>query len=129
MLVYAAVHKAIDSRDAQRLIDATLPALPAPKLVRITVVAEWILGLILIAGFRQRAAFLALLCLLAMFSGVLYRAKLAGFSGSCGCLGLDQSASGALMRNAVLAAAGLLGYSLSAARVRSVSPSSQRSDA
>lgn len=129
MLVYAAVHKSIDPQDAHKLIKATLPALPAVTLVRLTVALEWILGLILIAGVRQRAAFLALLLLLAMFSGVLYRARLAGFSGSCGCLGLDQSASSALIRNAILAAAGMLGYSLSKARVRLVFPPSQRSDA
>lgn len=128
MLVYAAVHKAVDPQDAHKLIEATLPALPAATLVRCAVAVEWALGLVLISGFRQRAAFLALLCLLAMFSGVLYRARLAGFSGSCGCLGLDQSASSALIRNAVLAGAGLLGYSLTKARVRLLSPLSQRSD-
>lgn len=110
LLLWAAVHKSIHPSDSERLLDATLHALPSALSIRSLVVLEIALGTALLGGFSPRVVLGAFIGMLFIFSGVLFLARARGFHGSCGCFGLDGSVEAALVRNAVLAVLALVGF-------------------
>ena len=121
LLVWAAVHKAIAPTNAERLLQAAAPFLPTSIAVKATILGEWALGVMLLAGVRPRITLSAFIVVVSLFSAVLFRAKAAGFSGSCGCLGFAATVGEALVRNGVLVAIAMIGYFTPAVGVRPVS--------
>jgi len=81
---------------------------------------EWVLGLWLLSGVRQRGALIVSMVLLAAFTGALVMLRLDGFNGDCGCGVGAFSVAGALLRNGLLLA--LLAVALVANPVRQGCP-------
>jgi len=91
-------------------MSAVIPALSHRNAVVFISLFEWTLGLCLIVGKKQRLMLGSFVVVLAVFSLVLFRAKLTGFSGSCGCLGLAGSVEAAMMRNGGLMILALIAF-------------------
>lgn len=99
LLLWAAVYKSFYPLQTQKLLTAVVPSLSHQGVIAAIALCELALGVGLIAGVRQRLVLGAFIILISMFSAVLFRARLSGFEGSCGCLGLTGTVGGALVRN------------------------------
>lgn len=110
LLIWAAVLKAWQPRDAMLLIHAVAPALSHPATLAFVCAVELCLGTALVSGIRARVALGAFVCLLAAMSGILFYAKAQGFAGNCGCLGIRGTIDHALARNAGLIVIALIAY-------------------
>lgn len=121
VMVWAAVYKAYVPESAEQLLGVAAPALPTVLTIRAIILGEWVLGVALLAGVRTRIALSAFIVALSLFSTILFRAKVMGFSGNCGCLGLSGTVSDALVRNGVLVSVAVMGYFAPNAGARSES--------
>jgi len=72
--------------------------------VRGLALAEWVLGLALVAGLAPIMFHATAIVMVAGFSLVLCVALHRGFEETCGCLGLGESVQAALIRNGVILA-------------------------
>lgn len=110
LFLWGAVHKAYEPQDAYRLVATVLPWAPPVSVVRGFIAVEWALGSLLLFGYHARRLLAVSVFLIAALTAVLFYAKSQGFTGNCGCLGIQSGVSDAITRNGVLSAITLLGY-------------------
>ena len=110
LLIWAAIYKSWSPGDSLRLSGAVLPSASPAVVVSSAAIVEWTVGVLLLLGILKRPVLGLFIVMMACFSAVLFRAKMNGFAGSCGCLGLGGTAGSALVRNGFLIALAMVSF-------------------
>jgi hypothetical protein len=114
VLLWSAVAKAFSPMQAQRLVAAVIPHLPARGIVAAICLLEAVIASLLIAGWRRQVMFSALAFLVLGLTVAFWYARSSGYMGGCGCFGSSRNSGLAevSLRNGGLIIACVLGWQL-----------------